>query len=512
MTRIISLVLCVPLNVYGRPSELKEKILVFGDYDTDGITSTALITWVLKRNGAFVETYLPHRLDDGYGLTEDTIKKSLNGHKVIVTVDCGINSVSAVKIAKNKGVDVIVTDHHQPGNEVPDAYVVINPKLNKEMEKLNILAGVGVCFKLCHGFIKYGREHGVGGNSVDLKEGLDLVTLGTVADIVPLVGENRCLVKNGMKVLKAQRRPGVRALIDTAGVRDPIEVRDISFKIAPRLNAAGRMGHAKDALDLLQTENIVDAYPMAGVLDKHNRKRKLFEDRIFETAKKQIDEMDLQKRCAIVISGREWHPGVIGIVASKLAQKYYRPTIVLSISEQGEILGSGRSIEGLNLVRLLNSCGQYLLRFGGHPMATGLSLHEKDLKSFEKAFELETKQACRDRENLIPLLKVDGDIGIEDLDERFFTELETIHPFGHSNPAPVFRFLNVSSDRLSRAGKGNTRGILFDENGNKMPFIAFGISMNEFPKHPWNVAATPALNVYNGDCHPQIQILDVVHA
>ena len=490
----------------------RERILIFGDYDTDGVTSTALLSWVLKSNGALVDCYLPHRLADGYGLTVETVKKAVNDHTLIVTVDCGITSVDAVEVANTNSVDVIVTDHHQPGNDIPAALAVINPKLHNEMEKLHVLAGVGVCFKLCHGFMKFGREHNLGNGSVDLKEGLDLVALGTVADIVPLKGENRCLVKYGMNILTSQRRPGVRALVDISGIKDNLKVKDISFRLAPRLNAAGRVGNAIEALNLLETKNIVDAYPIATTLETYNRKRKRFEEKIFSTALSRIKNMDLSDKFALVIADKDWHPGVIGIVASRLVQEFNRPTIVLTIKDGGETLGSGRSIAGVNLVTILNSCEKYLKQFGGHPMATGLILLEENLPSFEEAFELAVKESCCNVADLIPILEIDGDARINELDERFFAELETIQPFGFGNPAPVFRFADVNSDRVSLVGKLHTRGVISDRNGYQIPFIAFGKKPQELPSNPWDVAATPQLNYYNGECNPQLEILDIKHA
>ena len=490
----------------------QEHILIFGDYDTDGVTSTALLSWVLKRSGAVVSSYLPHRLDDGYGLTVDTIEKAVSNHKLIVTVDCGITSADAVETAKNKSVDVIVTDHHQPSEEIPDALAVINPKLHHNMTKLHVLAGVGVCFKLCHAFIKYGREQNFGNCTLDLKEGLDLVALGTVADIVPLVGENRCLVKYGMNILTAQRRPGVRALVDISGIKDNLVVKDISFRLAPRINAAGRLGNAVDALNLLETENIMDAYPMASTLENYNRKRKLFEDKIFRTARDRIGKINFDDQYSLVIAGKDWHPGVIGIVASRLAQEFHRPTLILSVDDDGEVLGSGRSVTGINLVTILNSCSKYLKRFGGHPMATGLILLEQDLSAFMEAFESAVRDSCRDISNFIPSLEIDGNVHLDELNARFFSELKSMEPFGYGNPHPIFRLERVYSDHVAIAGKQHTRGTISDSKGNQIPFIAFGRKPRDLPQNPWDVAAIPQLNNHNGGSYPQLQILDVKHA
>lgn len=338
----------------------QEPILIFGDYDTDGITATALIDWVLKTNGASVDCFVPNRMDDGYGLTIESLEKAVSTHKLVVTVDCGITSCEAVEAAGKMGIDVIITDHHQPGEKLPLATSIINPKLHPKIKRLHVLAGVGVCFKLCHGFIKYGRLHNLGAVDFDLKYGLDLVALGTVADIVPLTGENRCLVRHGMKILKAQQRPGVRALCDICGIQETLTTSDITFRLAPRLNAAGRLGNAYDSLKLLQTTQITDAYSLATTLDSYNRERQSFEEQIYTVAQSEISKMDLDKQFTIVLANRNWHPGVIGIVASKLCQKYCRPTIILSISEDRQMLGSGRSIPGIDLVKALSHCAQFL--------------------------------------------------------------------------------------------------------------------------------------------------------
>ena len=488
----------------------KERILIFGDYDTDGVTSTALLSWVLRWHGAKVDSYLPKRLEEGYGLTVESFEKSVNGHSLIVTVDCGITSSDAIDYANSKDIDVIVTDHHEPSKKLPNALAVINPKLHQDLENLHILAGVGVCFKLCHALIKFGREKNLIENPLDLKDGLDFVALGTVADIVPLKGENRCLVKNGLRILANQKRPGIRALIEISGIDDNLKSQDISFKLAPRINAAGRLGDAEDALDLLLTPNIVDAYPIAENLDDVNRERQSYEKAIFREVQKQLESMKLEEQSSFVLAGRNWHPGVIGIVASKLVQKYYRPIIVLSILENGELYGSGRSVEGVNLVEVLSNCRDFLSQFGGHPMAIGLRMREENFSQFKEIFEIEIKRHCA--ENAIkfkPVLTLEGDGLLHELNDQFFNELESFQPFGNSNPAPIFRFNNVQPRNMTAVGKEHTRGKICDNRGFQIRFIAFGWKLNDFPMTPWSVVGTPEINRYNGYCNPQIQLLDV---
>ena len=360
----------------------REQILIHGDYDTDGITATALLAWVLEKNGGIVSSFLPHRFDDGYGFTPDSLQKALDGCGgscgVLVTVDCGINSAEAVATARAKNIDVIITDHHDPAEDLPDAIAIINPKVHEEVADLRNLSGVGVAFKLAHAFVLYGCAH----NEGDLHDVLDYVALGTIADIVPILGENRILVKYGMEILKKQIRPGVRALIEVARVPAKLQPSDITFKLAPRINAAGRLGNAITALQLMTAKNIVDAYHYADMLDGFNQKRQAKEQEIFNEAKRQVEsDPNFSSSMTILAAGDAWHQGVIGIVASRFARDYNRPAIVLTI-QGDEAHGSGRSIGGLNMIQILSKCSHLLTRFGGHPMAVGLGL-PKEKRSHE---------------------------------------------------------------------------------------------------------------------------------
>jgi single-stranded-DNA-specific exonuclease len=488
-----------------------ERILIHGDYDADGITSSVLLAWVLRENGAHVDTFLPHRLEDGYGLTIDSIDKAVTEqHRLLITVDCGITSCDATRQARAVGVDVIITDHHQPNHEIPQALAVINPKLHPHLAHLHGLAGVGVCFKLCHAIVKYGREHGLGGMHLDLREGLDLVTLGTVADIVPLLGENRCLVRHGIKILSAQRRPGIRALCESVRLNDQIAPEDITYRLAPRLNAAGRLGDPEVALRLLQSRSIVDAYPLAQQLDQYNRERQAHEEQAFASAKEQILQLALPERFSLLASGSHWHRGVIGIVASRISHEFHRPTIILTIDEHGDVHGSGRSVEGINLVDALHHCRHLLVRYGGHPMATGLALTQANLPAFADAFEAAIRLTCQDRHDFAPAIRLDGEAELAELDHAFFTELPQLMPFGHSNSPPLFCFRRLRPERVLPAGRDHSRGTLVDERGHRLAFIAFGRRPTALPRPPWRVAAIPELNAYRGQCTPQLQLVDLV--
>jgi single-stranded-DNA-specific exonuclease len=488
----------------------QEQIVIHGDYDTDGVTATALLSWVLEKNGALVKCFLPHRLDDGYGFTPDSLHKAVEGtdSKVLVTVDCGINSNDSVEEANRIGIDVIITDHHEPGKELPNALAIINPKVYEELADINNLSGVGAAFKLSHAFIKYGLEQNLGGFTTDLKEILDFVALGTVADIVPLQGENRILVRHGIEVLKKQLRPGIRALIEIAKVKST-KPSDITFKLAPRINAAGRLGNADVALQLLKADNIVDAYKYAEKLDDFNRKRQEKEREIFNEAKEQIAEkLNMENRYSILVAGQDWHQGVIGIVASRLARDYNRPAIVLTIQE-GQAYGSGRSVANLNMVDVLSQSSKLLTRFGGHPMAVGLGLDSRNINQLHIEFEKHVRENLTSKD-LIDHFDFDGEVELRELKQDFFDMLDSFEPFGHSNPQPVFRINHLTPVKSSRVGEKHCRGQLCDHLGYQMDFIAFNQPMDAFPEYQEvDILATPQINNYYGTSHPQLQVMDI---
>ena len=488
----------------------KEQILIHGDYDTDGITATALLTWVLEKNGAFVTSFLPHRFDDGYGFTPESLSKAIdlaNGPcGVLVTVDCGINSAEAVAEARKRGIDVIITDHHEPAEELPEAICLLNPKVHPTLEDLRNLSGVGVAFKLAHAFLLYGRAHHECGDGIDIQEVLDFVALGTIADIVPILGENRILVKYGMEMLKKQLRPGVRALIDVAHIGSGrMHPSDITFKLAPRLNAAGRLGNAISALQLMMSPRIVDAYHYANMLEKFNQQRQAKEQEIFNEAKKQVESAPgFSSAMSILAAGKEWHQGVIGIVASRFARDYNRPAIVLTI-QGDEAHGSGRSVGGLNLIQILSRSAHLLTRFGGHPMAVGLGMHTSNIEAFKAEFEANVRAEIQPMD-LADCIKYDGLIQLRELNDDFFLYFEKLGPFGHGNPQPLFRFDSVEVVRTFPIRNGHTRGILRDERGDTFDFIAFNRIMGLHSI--WDVAAVPQINEFYGEKRRQLQIME----
>lgn len=493
----------------------REPVLIHGDYDTDGITATALLSLILKKNGADVYSFIPHRFDDGYGFTPDSLHKAFSAYdrpfKVLITVDCGITSGDAVEEATKLGIDTIITDHHEAGPELPKALVIINPKIHPELEDLQVLSGAGIAFKLSHAFIKYGREHNLGGFSTRLDEVLDYVALGTVADIVPLLGENRILVKHGIEVLRKQFRPGIRALIETSRLQNELTPSDITFKLAPRINAAGRVGDAGIALKLLESENIVDAYKYAAILEKYNSIRQEKEQEIFQEAKAQIERRpDITDQYSLLVAGKEWHQGVIGIVASRLARDYNRPAIVLTIQNE-YAYGSGRSIGNLNLIDILGKISPLLERYGGHPMAVGIGLLSEKIDEFTIAIESHVREQMTP-DDLEEVTQYDGDIELEDLNQRFFDLLPHLAPFGHSNPKPLFRISSLYAVKTLPIGEKHTRGILQSERGMTMDFIAFNHKPTEFQSGQLDILCTPQINEYYNIKKPQLQIIAFVGA
>jgi single-stranded-DNA-specific exonuclease len=489
-----------------------ERVLVHGDYDADGVTATVLLTWALQECGAAVDSFVPHRVRDGYGFTVDSLDQAVSDHRVLVTVDCGITSHDAAQAAKDRGLDVIITDHHEPAETTPAAFAVVNPKLHRDnpgLQSLQGLAGVGVAFKLAHALIKYGRQHDLGGHTTDLREGMDLVAMGTVADVVPLLGENRCLVRHGLGVIGGQRRPGMRALCDVAGVSGAVQCADIAFRLAPRLNAAGRVDDAREAVALLQSRSLTDAYSVAERLNACNDQRREWEQQALAAAQAQLTDVDVASHHSVVVCGENWHPGVIGIVASRLMRQYNRPTLVLTAAEDGLAQGSGRSVAGVDLITVLRACRSRLLDFGGHAMASGLRLELSELTGLRENFEAAVRDIAAFDPAAKPVLAVDGDVAISELNDQFFSELDALRPFGQAHDAPAFRLRHIQPDRVSPAGQRHCRGILRDSSGARMSFILFNRRADELPRQPWNIVARPEMNRYRGSLTPQLQLLDL---
>ncbi|MFA5311107.1 MAG: single-stranded-DNA-specific exonuclease RecJ [Candidatus Omnitrophota bacterium] len=407
----------------------REKVMVFGDYDADGITSVALLQESLKKLGIFTEYYMPHRIKEGYGLSKDILSIArAKGIGLLITVDCGISNMRQIHELKKNNIDTIITDHHQPfGHDLPCAVGIINPKVNASPYKYRDLAGVGVAFKLCQALL---------GSS--LVDELDLVAIGTVADVVPLTGENRIIVKEGLKVISKARRPGLKALINKAGIRgNKFNPALISFILAPRLNASGRIGSAQDSLSLLVSSDDKKAQELAELLERHNRTRQRLECRIMEEAEAIINkDVNFKEHKVIVVAKEDWHQGVLGIVASKLADRFYRPAIVISLSEK-MCKGSARSIKNFHLFNALGECSRFLDGFGGHAHAAGITITRESIDDFRDSInKLAHKQLSL--EDLLPSLDIDMELGLSDLEEKAVGELKELAPFGVGNREPLF--------------------------------------------------------------------------
>jgi single-stranded-DNA-specific exonuclease len=412
----------------------KEKIMIFGDYDVDGITSTSLLFLVLNKLGGEVTYYLPNRLIEGYGLSEEGILEAQRrGVSLIITVDCGITAVEEIAFAKNKGIDTIITDHHEPKEILPQASAIINPKTIPGGYSGGELSGVGVAFKLTQAI--YRR---LGQDESELEDHLDLVALGTAADIVPLVGENRIFTKFGMAQIAKTTKPGLKSLIFVSGILGQrIGTGQVVFILAPRINAVGRLGDAELAIRLLTTRDESKAAEMSRMLNEENRRRKSIDEATLREALDLIEQdVDLVNDKAIVLASSGWHQGVIGIVASRLVERFHRPTIMIAI-DGSEGKGSARSIPGFHLYEALKQCERYLFKYGGHKYAAGLSIHPDNIQPFRETFT-QVAGARLSREDLIPRLSINAPLELEQINPELLKVLELFAPFGPQNMRPVF--------------------------------------------------------------------------
>jgi len=455
----------------------KKRITIYGDYDADGLTATALLVDFFSRLDTPISFYIPHRLEEGYSLNEKAIGKiAADNTGLIITVDCGINALPEIALAKGLGMEVIVTDHHQlpPGFE--PICPTINPLRPDSSFPFRELSGVGLAFYLAIAIRSHLREGGFFGSKgePDLKDYLDLVSLGTVADIVPLVEENRILVKSGLNVLMDSQRPGIQALVRVSGIKKDqiMTTDDIAFRLAPRLNAMGRLGSATRAVHLLTTDNETEASLVAAQMDTLNAQRQAIEHRIISESRQRIEKMgDLEGRRTIVLFDPRWHRGVVGIVASKIVEEYWRPTLILNL--EGDLLkGSGRSIDGFDLYQALSDLSDLLRQFGGHDHAAGVTIELQRIGEFCDRFE-EVAGKEIDPEDMTPSIEVDARLGLESIDPQLLKEIELLLPFGHKNPQPVFWAgpLKVISSRV--VGKDHLK-LRVREKGITFDCIAFG--------------------------------------
>lgn len=485
-----------------------EKILVYGDYDVDGITATTLLTIALERLGGKVEYYIPDRLEEGYGLNCGAIiAAGKRGIGLIITVDCGISSLKEAEMAASLGIKLVITDHHQPGSILPQAKAVINPKLAEGRPPWGELAGVGVALKLVQALaMGFSQE----GSFDDL---IDLAAIGTIADIVPICGENRLIVKKGLEKINEGPRPGVDALLEVSGLGDKeIGTEQISFAVAPRINACGRLGNAQIGVYLLLAQDREQAQEMAVSLDQENKNRQSMEAQIAGEALKEIDDNTnlLEDKC-LILASENWHPGIIGIVASRLVEKYYRPTLIISL-EKGMAKGSARSILGFNMYQALAEVSQYLDNFGGHEMAAGFSLKEELLPFFMQKFKEYCNRILPERD-MTPVIEIDSEIGIEDINSDLVQDIKRLAPFGPCNPSPVFALRGKSLKNCKEVGaQGNHLKLSVVDGSCWLDAIAFKMGTYKSLVASWDrcdIAFIPELNNWQGRQQVQLNIKDI---
>ena len=484
-----------------------EPTCVFGDYDVDGITSVTILSEVLSAYGLEAQTFIPIRGKEGYGLSDLAMERCLGTPRkptLLITVDCGTASGEQIQRLAAEGIDVIVVDHHEAGAAGrPPAVAVVNPKMGNDY---GYLCSAGVVFKLAHALLKTRRLE-----TVDLKEVLDLVAVATVADIVPLVEENRLLVRHGLRRLPQTTNHGLSALMEVSGMNGYVSSSDVGFRLGPRINAAGRMDAPEDALKALMTDSGEVAAAMVEQLDEHNRRRQKHEQQMQEEALKFLREGSDSDAPVIVVGSRRWHPGVVGIVASRLMRAYHKPVFVIAFGEDGLGKGSGRSIEGVSLVKAIEACRLFLESGGGHHMAAGISLHEDRLDEFREAFGdyvLKTTTV----EGRRPRLHVDAEVNFEELSLEFLASYELLQPFGSGNPQPVFMSRDVWLTDSPRRLKNKHLRLSLRQGVAERDAMFFGAGDRELPDPPWDVAFTIDRNLFRGRLSLQVSVKDIRRA
>lgn len=494
-----------------------EKILVHGDYDADGITATALLVDFLRQCGARVRYAIPYRMTDGYGLSETFIVKRAKpaGIRLIITVDCGTSSAKAVSQARMIGIDTIVTDHHPSDTPPQDAIAVVNPNRRDCPSGLPHLAGVGVAFYLVVALRSHLRESGFWKTrrEPNLKRLCDLVAIGTVADVVPLVKENRALTTSGVETLNRSLRPGIEALIKMSDAsQQPVDTESIAFRLAPRINAAGRLAHARIACELLLSANRKKATRLAAALCRLNSRRQAMEAALSETILEHLDASSMPASpSVIVVDGDGWHEGILGIVASRLTRRFNCPSVVIG-TRNGTGKGSARSVDSIDLTIVLQQCQDLLGRFGGHPLAAGLSLPTTNIDAFKTRMEVIIKKMTGEAITR-PVLNIDASLPLSSLDTIFMDDLHQLEPFGQGNPAPVFMATNVRASRLQVVGQKHLKMLLQDKTrkGATFPAIWFNADceLQTRQKRFEKIAYRPQWNYWNGRKSLQLLIEDI---
>lgn len=486
--------------------ENKEKIVIYGDYDVDGITSISVLKKFLEDRGLDVSEHIPNRLDEGYGLNKEAIDEiNKSGCKLMITVDCGISGLEEVEYANSLGIETIITDHHEPLDELPKAIAVIDAKIKTNKYPFNQLAGVGVVFKLIQAIsIKLGLDE------KEYLKYLDLVCIGTISDIVPLVDENRVIAKLGLKLVEVTRNIGLRTLLDSIGYKK-INSMSVSFGIAPRINACGRMGHADEALKLFLTNDKSEAIALTQKLNDYNKERQDIEKNIFEEALNKINEENIEEKSAIVLGGDNWHHGVIGIVASKITDMYFKPSILICF-EDNKGKGSGRSIPGFDLHKALCETSQYLEKYGGHAMAVGLSLSKEKFEDFKKVFQ--EYADSKDINEIVPIINIDKLITEKELNLEAVRDLEKLEPFGEANKCPLIAYKNLKIDSIRVLTEGKHMKLTLKTEKNNI-ITAMGFNMGYRAEEyligdKVDIVGTLEINAFNGNENIQFNLKDIM--
>lgn len=488
--------------------ERGDKVLVYGDYDVDGVTGTAILVHTLRFLGIDSSYYIPHRYGEGYSLSLESVKKiALDGVKLIITVDCGIASAVEIEEANALGMEVIVTDHHNLPRALPKAYAIVNPKQMAVGHPSRNLSGAGVAFKFAWALLRRaGRK-----DNAFLTSLLDLASLGTISDVVPLTGENRILAAGGLNLINERKRHGIKQLADSASLFGKIMVNQIYFGLAPRINAAGRLEHASKAVDLLLTDETEAARELAEELSRINSRRRDLGAGIKEEVFSKIETALKGGDRLIFLAGEEWHPGVIGIVASQVVDNYYRPAVLIGIKD-GVGRGSARSVEGLNVFELLDSCRDLFLDFGGHEGAAGFEIAAENIKELERRLKLKAEETI-DPSVLMPKVMIDAELDPSNITLGLTDELSKLQPFGEGNPEPVFmiRDLRLLDHKTVGAKKKHLKA-WFSRDGVNLETIGFGMGNMadslDYQKS-YDIAFNLESNEFNGFASAQLSLVDI---
>ena len=492
--------------------ENNERLLIYGDYDVDGVSSTALLVEMLTELGWTVQSHLPGRFDDGYGLSAVALEKCLEQFKagIVLAVDCGSTAVKAIEFLNDKKIDVLVLDHHQVSTPPPEPFAMVNPQLSDDYPNFQELCSVGLAFKLAHALVKRGRQEGLQKErDLDLKKYIDLVALGTVADLVPLTGENRKLVHSGLEQLGETTRPGLIALKKVANVSKPVTVFNVGFHLGPRLNAAGRMDNPDAALNLLIAKDRYEADKAADTLDNYNRERREIERDISTQAVESVRQrFDPGEDFVIVEGNMEWHLGVIGIVASRVMREFYRPTFILASDGDGW-KGSARSIEGFDLAEAMRSCDDLLNDHGGHAMAAGVSVKPGRLDAFRERINEIAKKTITP-EMFQPPLKLDAGTDLSELTLLHIEEMSQLEPIGQGNPEIQLLVPELTlSSPIYRMGRDKQHAKFWvTDNQDASEVLAWKLKPEDEPIDTFDIAVAPQINDFNGRRSVQLKLID----